>query len=35
VEQFVLMPPGKWSIRVDLLISDFEKRVVEGALELR
>ena len=35
VERLVLLPPGKWSARVDLLISDFEKRTLEGTLELR
>jgi copper transport protein len=35
VKDLVLMPPGKWSVRVDLLISDFEVRMVQGAVELR
>ena len=35
VDGLLLAPPGKWSAKVDLLIGDFEKRTIEGAMELR
>lgn len=35
VRDLVLVPSGKWSVRVDMLISDFEKQTVEGTVDLR
>jgi copper transport protein len=35
VDGLLLLPPGRWAARVDLLISDFEKRTIEGTVELR
>src|SRR5262249_7046847 len=34
-KSLLLVPSGKWSIRVEALASDFEKPVFEGAVELR
>jgi copper transport protein len=35
VEDLVLVPGGEWSLRVEALVSDFEKPIFEGAVELR
>ena len=35
VEDLMLVPGGEWSLRVEALVSDFEKPIFEGAVELR
>jgi copper transport protein len=35
VTHLVLVPAGPWSIRVDVLVSDFEKPIFNGVVELR
>jgi copper transport protein len=35
VEGLLMVPGGEWSIRVEALVSDFEKPIFEGAVELR
>jgi copper transport protein len=35
VEGLLLVPGGEWLIRVEALVSDFEKPIFEGAVELR
>ncbi|WP_046867207.1 CopD family protein [Microvirga massiliensis] len=35
VRDLVLPVPGRWDVRVEVLVSDFEKAVLEGGLEVR
>jgi copper transport protein len=35
VKDLTLVPAGQWSIRVEALVSDFEKPIFEGAIELQ
>jgi copper transport protein len=35
IDDLPLVPPGKWSLRVDVLVSDFEKLIFETEVELR
>lgn len=35
IPRLVLVPAGRWSLRIDVLVSDFEKPIFEGVAELR
>ena len=35
VDGLLLLPAGNWSARVDLLVTDFERRTIEATVELR
>jgi copper transport protein len=34
VESLTLPVPGRWAVRIDILVSDFEKTMLEGELEI-
>jgi copper transport protein len=35
IEALALPVPGRWQLRVDVLISDFEKQMLEDSVEIR
>jgi copper transport protein len=35
IKDVTLVPAGEWSVRVEALVSDFEKPIFEGTLDLR
>jgi hypothetical protein len=35
VREFLVPVAGQWQVRIDVLVSDFEKVVMEGAVAIR
>ena len=35
VDGVILAPPGRWTLRLEILVSDFEKPILETEFELR
>jgi len=35
VDQLPIPRPGRWQVRIDVLVSDFEKLILEDEVELR
>ena len=35
VDNLVVPRPGRWTVRVDALITDFEKVILAGAVDIR